>query len=113
MAAGGGGGSGYVYTLNTAADYPAGCTLNQSYYLTNAETISGNTEFKSPAGDLETGHSGNGYVRITSIIRGTSQPVICTVKLVGITSTGESVNLTTIDFDHNIRSEDLPTKMVG
>ena len=62
-----GGGSGYVYTSNTASNYPSGCLLNSSYYLTNAQTISGNQKFQSPTGDAETGHVGNGYVKITKL----------------------------------------------
>lgn len=64
---GGGGGSGYVYTSSTAKNYPSGCLLNSSYYLTDAQTIAGNTSFISPSGSSETGHSGNGYCRITVI----------------------------------------------
>ena len=64
---GGGGGSGYVYTSSTASNYPSGCLLNSSYYLTNAQTIAGNTSFTSPTGTSETGHTGNGYIRITVI----------------------------------------------
>ena len=62
---GGGGGSGYIYTSSTASNYPSGCLLNSSYYLTNAQTIAGNTSFPSPNGGTETGHEGNGYARIT------------------------------------------------
>lgn len=64
---GGGGGSGYVYTSSTAKNYPSGCLLNSSYYLSNAQTIAGNNSFASPTGSSETGHSGNGYCRITVI----------------------------------------------
>lgn len=64
---GGGGGSGYVYTSSTASNYPSGCLLNSSYYLTNTQTIAGNTAFTSPTGTSETGHTGNGYTRITVI----------------------------------------------
>ena len=64
---GGGGGSGYVYTESTASNYPSGCKLNSSFYLTNAQTIAGNTSFTSPTGSNETGHSGNGYARITAL----------------------------------------------
>ena len=46
---GGGGGSGYINTSK----------------LTSASTIAGNTSFTSPTGTSETGHSGNGYIRIT------------------------------------------------
>lgn len=62
---GGGGGSGYVYIESTASNYPSECLLNSNYYLTNAETIAGNESFLSPSGDNETGHSGDGYIRIT------------------------------------------------
>ena len=65
---GGGGGSGYVYTSSTASNYPSGCLLNSSYYLTNAQTIAGNQSFPSPTSSSnETGHSGNGYARITPV----------------------------------------------
>lgn len=64
---GGGGGSGYVYTSSTAKNYPSGCLLNSSYYLSDAKTIAGNNSFVSPTGSSETGHSGNGYCRITVI----------------------------------------------
>ncbi len=63
--AGGGGGSGYIYTSSTASNCPSGCLLNSSYYLTSASTYAGNTTFASPDGENETGHSGNGYARIT------------------------------------------------
>jgi hypothetical protein len=64
---GGGGGSGYVYTSSTASSYPSGCLLNSSMYLASASTNAGTTSFTSPTGSSETGHSGNGYVRITVI----------------------------------------------
>lgn len=60
------GGSGYVYTSSTASNYPSGCLLNSSYYLTEAQTIAGNTSFASVSGSTETGHGGNGYARITN-----------------------------------------------
>lgn len=64
---GGGGGSGYIYTSSTASNYPSGCLLNSSYYLINASTTAGNAAFTSPTGASETGHTGNGYIRITVI----------------------------------------------
>lgn len=63
----GGGGSGYVYTSATVSNYPSGCLLNSSMYLASAQTMAGNTSFPSTSGSTETGHSGNGYVRITVI----------------------------------------------
>ena len=64
---GGGGGSGYVYTSSTAKNYPNGCLLNSTHYLTNAQTIAGDTSFTSPTGSSETGHTGNGFCRITNL----------------------------------------------
>ncbi|MBO4740836.1 MAG: hypothetical protein J5605_04235, partial [Bacteroidales bacterium] len=62
------GGSGYIYTAATASNYPAGCLLTTANYLTNAQTISGCSTFVAPDSTQETGHSGNGYARIISII---------------------------------------------
>lgn len=73
--AAGGGGSGYVYTSSTASSYPSGCLLNSSMYLTDANTIAGNASMPSTSGSTETGHSGNGYVRITVIEAGGSLPL--------------------------------------
>ena len=64
---GGGGGSGYVYTSSTASDYPSGCLLNSSYYLSNASTTAGNESMPATSSGTETGHSGNGYARITNM----------------------------------------------
>lgn len=64
---GGGGGSGYVYTSTMATNYPTGCLLNSTYYLTEAQTIAGNASMPSTTGSTETGHSGDGYIRITVI----------------------------------------------
>lgn len=64
---GGGGGSGYVYNSSTATNYPSGCLLNSSYYLSDSSTISGANSFLSPDGVSETGHVGDGYVRITVV----------------------------------------------
>ena len=59
-----GGGSGYIYTQATASNYPSGCLLTPSRYLSNARTLAGNTTFPSPRGGTETGHSGDGFARI-------------------------------------------------
>ena len=75
---GGGGGSGYVYTSSTASSYPSGVKLNSSYYLTNASTIAGNTSFTDNSGSTVTGHSGNGYARITSTVKASTIPSIDT-----------------------------------
>lgn len=61
---GGGGGSGFVWTGSNA---PSGYLLGSKYYLTGASTVAGNTSFTGPTGSSETGHSGNGYCRITVV----------------------------------------------
>lgn len=64
---GGGGGSGYVYTSSTASNYPSGCLLSSKYYLIDASTIEGNASIPATSSGTETGHSGNGYARITNM----------------------------------------------
>lgn len=59
---GGGGGSGFVWAGSNA---PSGYLLGPEHQLTNASTTAGNASFAGPTGSAETGHSGNGYVRIT------------------------------------------------
>ena len=63
--AGGGGGSGYVYNSSSSANYPSGCLLNSDYYLSNTSLLGAGNSWTSPDGATESGHSGNGYVRIT------------------------------------------------
>lgn len=65
--AGAGGGSGYVYNSNSKNDYPSGCLLNDSHLLSDASTTAGNASMPSTSGGTETGHEGNGFVRITKI----------------------------------------------
>ncbi len=62
---GAGGGSGYV--LTASSNKPTGYKLGSEYYLSNAQTIAGNQSFPAPGGGNETGHSGNGYARITLV----------------------------------------------
>lgn len=64
---GGGGGSGYVYTSTSASNYPSGCLLTSTYYLTDATTTIGTSSFTDYDGSTVTGHAGNGAVRITVI----------------------------------------------
>lgn len=59
----GGGGSGYVLTASSYK--PSGYLLGEEYYLANAQTIAGNQSFPAIGGGTETGHAGNGSVRIT------------------------------------------------
>ena len=85
---GGGGGSGYVYTSSTASSYPTGCLLNSTHYLSDASTTAGNTSIPSTSGSTETGHSGDGYIRITVI---SVQSVDMPVNVGGTWKTGNEV----------------------
>ena len=59
-----GGGSGFVNTSANASYRPSGYTGLQ---LDSGTTTAGNTSHPSTSGSTETGHSGNGYARITVI----------------------------------------------
>lgn len=59
-----GGGSGFVNTAANASYRPSGYTGLQ---LDSGTTTAGSSSFPSTSGGTETGHSGNGYARITVI----------------------------------------------
>lgn len=70
-----GGGSGYILTETSYK--PSGYAPSSKYYFdtivpsfnnyrTRSQLLAGNQRFISPEGQFETGHSGDGYVRITS-----------------------------------------------
>lgn len=65
--ASGGGGSGFVWTSGTVANAPSGYNVNAKYYLADAATYGGGTSFTGTDGSSETGHSGDGYARITVV----------------------------------------------
>ncbi|MBQ6449366.1 hypothetical protein IJJ08_00465 [bacterium] len=72
---GGGGGSGWIYTATTYENWKTNgsgasnitWTVPDSYYLDNATTLAGDQEFPNPTGGSETGHTGDGFARITKI----------------------------------------------
>lgn len=80
--AAGGGGSGYVYTSSSASNYPSGCLLTSDLYLTDPSMKAGDESMTSPTGTSETGHTGNGYVRITVVQTSNSLPF--RIKVSGI-----------------------------
>lgn len=59
-----GGGSGFVNTAESAGNRPSGYI---GLELDSGTTIDGAHSFEAPGGGTETGHSGNGYVRITRL----------------------------------------------
>lgn len=80
------GGGGYYgggcYANNGQGAYGCGGSGYISPLLSNANTASGNTSFLSPAGSSETGHTGDGYVRITVIE--VQQPTKFYLKINGV-----------------------------
>ncbi len=65
---GGGGGSGFVYT-GQSVTVPSGSTykITSQYAMTSTTLAAGNTSFTSPTGASETGHTGNGYAKVTFV----------------------------------------------
>ncbi|MBQ9394777.1 MAG: hypothetical protein IJU23_04575, partial [Proteobacteria bacterium] len=61
----GGGGSGFVYTSSSAGNVPSGYLLPSTMQLTNTILRGGNESFPAVTSGNETGHKGNGYVKIT------------------------------------------------
>lgn len=64
---GGGGGSGYVYNASSASNYPSGCLLNSEHYLSDTMLLGYGSMWSSPDGTTESGHTGDGYIRINCI----------------------------------------------
>lgn len=94
---GGGGGSGYVYTSSSASNYPSGCLLNSAFYLIEASTKGGDSSITSPTGTTETGHSGDGYCRITvvDVVSGGSGSLPLYVKKNGVWKQATSASIKT------------------
>lgn len=70
------GGSGWVYTQENYSSWSSANSTDASqytlkddsqYYLSNTQLVNGGTSFTSPSGTSETGHTGNGYARITNM----------------------------------------------
>lgn len=104
---GGGGGSGWVYTLSTYSVWNAGNPtdaadwgLTTNYCLTDAQTLAGDQSFPAVSGGTETGHEGNGYVRITPA--DTTPPTVISISLTPnpvITGEPYVVNVSVTDPD--------------
>ena len=63
----GAGGSGFIWTKESAKNVPTGYSVSADYYLKDAETISGNTKIPNHTGtNLMNGNIGDGYARITA-----------------------------------------------
>lgn len=62
---GGGGGNGWAAIDSWKSTVPSGWTLPASVAISSATINTGNASFTDPGGSTVTGHSGNGYIRIT------------------------------------------------
>jgi len=62
---GGGGGSGFIWRASSKSYVPEAYEVSDKFYMTNGFIHHGGESFKSPSGGNETGHGGNGYIRLT------------------------------------------------
>ena len=76
----GGGGSSFVWSTDTASSVPSGYTPSTKYQMTNVVYNKGNTTMPSSTSTTgtETGHSGDGHIRITSTVKTSTAPSIDT-----------------------------------
>ncbi len=74
----GGGGSSFVWSTDTASSVPSGYTPSTKYQMTNVVYNKGNTTMPSSTSTTgtETGHSGDGHIRITSTVKTSTVPSI-------------------------------------
>lgn len=106
----GGGGSGFVCT--SASRPSSGYYVDSKYNLTSATTYAGSSSFTSTSGGTETGHSGNGYAKITLVSGTATETVQTTTTVTGIRWNGilESANF---DYgDKYIKETDLKNNIV-
>ena len=90
----GGGGSGFVCTATSRPS--SGYYVDSKYNLSNATTYAGSSSFTSTSGGTETGHSGNGYAKITLVSGTATETVQTTTTVTGIRWNGilRTANLT-------------------
>jgi hypothetical protein len=87
---GGGGGSGYVLTSSSAK--VGGYLLGEEFYLTNTSLFSGSQSFPKPdKSGYETGHFGDGYAIIRSVVVLDPPPVNSSILDFSFTRSGELV----------------------
>lgn len=91
----GGGGSGFVCTATSRPS--SGYYVDSKYNLTNATTYAGSSSFTSTSGGTETGHSGNGYAKITLVSGTTTETIQTSTTVTGVRWNGI---LETANFDY-------------
>ena len=89
----GGGGSSFVWSTDTASSVPSGYTPSTKYQMTNVVYNKGNTTMPSSTSitGTETGHSGDGHIRITSTVKTSTVPSIDTSAI--SISEGDNIDL--------------------
>ena len=89
----GGGGSSFVWSTDTASSVPSGYTPSTKYQMTNVVYNKGNTTMPSSTSTTgtETGHSGDGHIRITSTVKTSTVPSIDTSAIT--VSIGDNIDL--------------------
>ena len=89
----GGGGSSFVWSTDTASSVPSGYTPSTKYQMTNVVYNKGNTTMPSSTSTTgtETGHSGDGHIRITSTVKTSTVPSIDTSAI--SISEGDNIDL--------------------
>ena len=89
----GGGGSSFVWSTDTASSVPSGYTPSTKYQMTNVVYNKGNTTMPSSTSTTgtETGHSGDGHIRITSTVKTSTVPSIDTSAIT--VSEGDNIDL--------------------
>ena len=106
----GGGGSGFVCTATSRPS--SGYYVDSKYNLSNATTYAGSSSFTSTSGGTETGHSGNGYAKITLVSGTATETVQTTTTVTGIRWNGI---LRTANFDYGekyIKETDLKNNVL-
>ena len=91
----GGGGSSFVWSSDTASSVPSGYTPSTKYQMTDVVYNQGNTTMPSSTSTTgtETGHSGDGHIRITSTVKVDTTPSIDTSAI--SIEKGEVIDLST------------------
>ena len=104
-AGGGSGGSNYVYASSTASYHPSSTWLSSDNYALKYKTYKGNEIFPSPSGDNETGHSGDGYIRIVVERIGKTYNLSSGIPSSSVLRTGDCINCS---YSGNYKKITLP-----
>ena len=97
---GGGGGSGYV--LTESSHKPSGYNVPDKYYLSDVQILSGNEQIPNKDGGFVQGNKGNGFVRITSLRRASTDNHLERIDLDGGITLEPAFDTETYDYTLNL-----------